>query len=81
MYGDGMADLFTITLTRTDGSKPWTLKVSEFVDAVAMQGNGSPNPTIVKRRSGPDVWVNDTPAEIKTKIDAERDAWLNAFPA
>jgi hypothetical protein len=80
MYYDGIIDLFTITLTKTEGSKPWNLKVSEYIDATAMQGFGTGQGSIVRTTRG-DFLVNDTPAEIKTKIDAERTVLLNEFPA
>jgi hypothetical protein len=80
MYGDGMVDLFTITLTKLHGSKTCNLKVSEYLYSESAQGFGvGQGSTVFTTRGSFDV--TQTPAEIKTLIDAERDAWLNAFPA
>ena len=79
MYGE-MIGLFSITVTKTEGSKTYNLNLAEYVATESLQGFGTGQGSILVTRQGR-IFVNDTPAEIKTKIDAERDAWLNAFPA
>lgn len=73
-----MIELFTVTLTRAENSKPWNCGIKYYIDAVGVAGVGAPGGSEVRMTYGT-VKVNESPAEIKTAIDAERAAWLLAL--